>query len=166
MYTFTIKSRPPACVVYTAVKEHTCVGYNLWVIPAHSGLLVIERVLYEHLANRLREIHLVVSHMPATPSLCTNPSHFVQKGSSITTSIPPPSPPPLLPLTTIKTPFSQLDIDSIMRLAHPPPELVPITDLRLIALLHPRLEIVRANPARIQLTEQAYELFHFGLLDG
>lgn len=52
-----------------------------------------------------------------------------------------------------------------MRLAHPPSQPVPSLHPRLVPLdRHPRPEIVRAHPARIQLREQREELAHLGLL--
>lgn len=51
-----------------------------------------------------------------------------------------------------------------MRLAHPLAELVPVADSRLVAVLHPRPEIVGAYPARVHLAEEADELLRLGLL--
>lgn len=67
---------------------------------------------------------------------------------SITASILPPRPPPLLPLPAIKLLLSQLPINLIMRLTHPFPKLVSTLRPHLI-LRHPDLEIGRADPAWI-----------------
>lgn len=79
----------------------------------------------------------------------------------------PPIPPPLLPKSTVKNRLAQLLIHLIMRLAHPPPKLLPPTDLRLVAprgLSHPVPEILSAHPAGIQLREDVQEGAHLGLL--
>lgn len=51
-----------------------------------------------------------------------------------------------------------------MRLTHPPPEIIPIAHARLVAIFHPRPEIVGARPARVHFAEQANELLCFALL--
>ena len=51
-----------------------------------------------------------------------------------------------------------------MRLTHPLAKLIPIAHPRLITVLHPRPEIVRARPARVHLAEQADELLCLALL--
>lgn len=77
---------------------------------------------------------------------------------SITPSILPARPPPLFPLIAIETALTQLDINRIMRLAHPLAKLVSAADPRVIAVFHPRPEIVRAHPTRVHLSEQVDEL--------
>ncbi len=52
-----------------------------------------------------------------------------------------------------------------MGLTHPPSQPLPPLHPRFIPLQsHPRLEILRARPARIQFREKSEELAHFGLL--
>lgn len=52
-----------------------------------------------------------------------------------------------------------------MRLAHPPPKLLPTTHPRLVPMRgHPTPEIVRADPAGIHFAEEGEEGFGFGLL--
>lgn len=83
--------------------------------------------------------------------------------TSITPTILPPRPPPLLPKPTIKLLLPQLPVNLIMRLTHPPPKLLPPTQLRLIPptrVRHPRPEIVRAHPARVQLGKEPQEALH------
>ena len=54
-----------------------------------------------------------------------------------------------------------------MRLAHPAPQPLPPLHARLVAPpRHPRPEVVRAHPTRVQRREQAQELPHVGLLRG
>lgn len=84
--------------------------------------------------------------------------------SSITPPILPTRAPPLLPPITIKRTLAQLRINSIMRLAHPAPKLVPVAHFRLVALSHPGAEVVRAHPARVHLAEKRHELFRVALL--
>ena len=68
----------------------------------------------------------------------------------ITPPILPPRPPPLLPLRAIKLLLSKLLINIIMRLAHPLSKL--LSALRPYFILrHPVLEILGADPTRIQL---------------
>jgi hypothetical protein len=50
-----------------------------------------------------------------------------------------------------------------MRLAHPPPKLIPAARAHLIPL-HESLEILRAHPARVQLAQQPHEGLDIGLL--
>ena len=51
-----------------------------------------------------------------------------------------------------------------MRLTHPPPKVIPIAHPRLIAVFHPRSEIIGARPARVHFAEQGEELLCFALL--
>ena len=51
-----------------------------------------------------------------------------------------------------------------MRLAHPAPKLLSIAHARLIALLHPRAEIIGAHPARVHFAEEPEELLGLDLL--
>ena len=81
-----------------------------------------------------------------------------QRYFSITSPIFPARPPPLFPLIAIETALAQLDINRIMRLAHPLAKLVSAADPRLVAVFHPRPEIVGAHPARVHLSEQCDEL--------
>lgn len=77
--------------------------------------------------------------------------------SSFTPTILPPSSPPLLPKPTIKLLLPKLPINLIMRLAHPPPKLLPTLQFGLIPstrMRHPCLEIIRTYPARVQLREE------------
>lgn len=86
---------------------------------------------------------------------------------SITPPIPPPTPPPLLPPPALKLPLPQLPIDLVMRLAHPPAQRLPPLHPRPVAPRpHPRLEILRARPARVQARKEGQELLHLGLLGG
>lgn len=82
----------------------------------------------------------------------------------ITPTILPTSAPSFLPFITIETALAQLDINRIMRLTHPLAKLIPVADPRLIAILHPRPEIVGAHPARVHFAEQADELLRLHLL--
>ena len=86
--------------------------------------------------------------------------------ASITAPILPPGPPSFLPLITIKGFFPQLHIHRVVRLAHPPPEFVPIAYFRLVPIFHPRAEVIRAHPAGINFAEQPDELLRLGLLHG
>ena len=88
--------------------------------------------------------------------------HFSTRSSRITPPILPPRPPPLLPLPTIKLLLPQLDINRIMRLAHPLPKLAATANARCIDL-HPVLEVLGAHPARVQLAERAQERGCLGL---
>lgn len=83
---------------------------------------------------------------------------------STTPSILPARPPSLLPLVAVKAALAQLLVDRIMRLAHPPAELVSVAHARLVAVLHPRPEIVRAYPAGVHLAKEADELLRLALL--
>lgn len=91
---------------------------------------------------------------------------FFHTARSATPPIPRPSPPPLLQAhrPTIKRLLPQLDIDLIMRLTHPthqpPPPRQPLSLKRILPPPHPRLEILRAVPARVEPAEQGQELFH------
>jgi hypothetical protein len=51
-----------------------------------------------------------------------------------------------------------------MRLTHPPPKVVPVAHPRLVAVFHPRSEVVGARPARVHFAEQADKLLRFALL--
>lgn len=82
----------------------------------------------------------------------------------ITPTILPTSAPSFLPFIAIETALAQLDINRIMRLAHPLAKLIPIADPRLIAVLHPRSKIVGAHPTRVHLAKQADELLRLHLL--
>jgi hypothetical protein len=88
--------------------------------------------------------------------------HFSTTSSRITPPILPPRPPPLLPLPTIKLLLPQLNINRIMRLAHPLPKLAATAHARCIDL-HPLLEVLGAHPARVQLAERAQERGCLGL---
>ena len=100
---------------------------------------------------------------------CLTRSSLIAKASlvhrSIAAPVLPACPPPLLPPSTIKALLAQLHINRIMRLAHPPSELVSIAHPRLIALLHPFSEIIGADPAWVHLAEQADELLRLDLSD-
>lgn len=88
---------------------------------------------------------------------------------SIASPILPPGPPPLLPEAAVKLLLPQLAIDGVVRLAHPVAELGAAGEPRLVApsrLVHPRAEIVRAHPARVQAREEVQERAHLGLLLG
>lgn len=76
----------------------------------------------------------------------------------------PASPPSFFPLVAIEAALPQLHVDRVMRLAHPPPEVVPAAHAGLVPVLHPRPEIVGARPARVHFAEQADELLGFALL--
>jgi hypothetical protein len=103
----------------------------------------------------------------ARPCLYIYKSLQQTPSQSITSPILPPRPPPLLPLSTLKHILSQFPINLIMRLTHPPPEHISPLQARLIPLrLHPRLEIVGADPARVKLGEEREELRHLRLVLG
>jgi len=73
---------------------------------------------------------------------------------SVALAVLPARPPALLPSIAVESTLAQLDIDRVMRLAHPSSELSPVADSRLMALLHPVLEVACAHPARIHLSKQ------------
>jgi len=64
----------------------------------------------------------------------------------------------LLPSIAIKLLLPKLDIDRIVGFTHPPPKFLSITDLRLVAALHPGLKVIGTNPTRIVLAEQVDKL--------
>lgn len=82
----------------------------------------------------------------------------------------PPSPPPLLPPSTIKFLLAQFLIHLIMRLAHPSPQRLTTLHARRMApaslrsIGHPVLEIRRTRPARVELTHEREEGAHVALL--
>lgn len=84
--------------------------------------------------------------------------------ASVASSILPACPPPLFPFVAIKHRLSELDIDSIVRLTHPPAKLVSVAHFRRIPTAHPRPEVISTHPARVQFSEQCHELFRFRLL--
>ena len=95
-------------------------------------------------------------------------THTTQNPKSLITSpILPPRPPPLLPPPTIKFLLPQLPINLIMRLTHPLAQPLPPLHSWLVSPpAHPLLEILRADPAGIDLREQGEERAHVGLLLG
>lgn len=84
---------------------------------------------------------------------------------STTPPILPPCPPPLLPLTTIKHLLPQLPIHLVMRLAQPAAKLIPAPRLD---LLFPQigLEILGADPARVEFRKEMHKVLQIGLLLG
>jgi hypothetical protein len=98
--------------------------------------------------------------VPETPIQC----NLFRAIRSPTPPVLPPSPPSFFPFVTVKAALAQLLIDRIVRLTHPPPKVIPIAHSRLIAIFHPRPEIVGTRPARIHFAEQADELLRFALL--
>lgn len=80
----------------------------------------------------------------AMPS-CTNR----QSSKSITSSVLPARPPPLLPLVAVKHFLPKFHVDRVVSLAHPPSKLVSVADFWLVAILHPRSEVVCAYPTRV-----------------
>jgi len=70
---------------------------------------------------------------------------------SITFPIFPTRPPPLFPSITIKPLFSEFNINSIVRLAHPAAKLITRAHSRRIAVLfEPLLEVLRTCPTWIK----------------
>lgn len=67
---------------------------------------------------------------------------------SIASPILPPSPPPLLPLGTVKCRLPKLDIDFVVRLAEPVAELVSASSFN-VSLLDVLLEIFGADPTGV-----------------
>lgn len=82
---------------------------------------------------------------------------------SIATSVPRPRPPSLIPPPTIKRRLPKLDINLIMRPAHPLTQALPTLNLGRI-LGNVPLEILRADPARVELREEPHEGDHVVLL--
>lgn len=81
-----------------------------------------------------------------------------KRNVSTTSPILPPGPPPFLPPPAIEHVLAKFDIDSVMRLAHPPPKLFATADPRRISVTaHPLLEVPRAVPAWVQLREGRHE---------
>ena len=87
-----------------------------------------------------------------------------QAARSSTPPILPSSPPSFFPLVAVKAALSQLYVDRVVSLTHPPSKLVPIAHPGLVAVFHPRSEVVGTRPARVHLAEQADELLCFALL--
>ena len=99
-----------------------------------------------------------------TKSVCTDRR---RPAISITPPILPPSPPTFLPETTIEFLRPQLPIDSIMRFAHPRPEVRTSRKPWFVApvrLVHPRSKVIRTDPTRIQAREEFQKRAHFQLL--
>lgn len=89
---------------------------------------------------------------------------YLDARSSITSSILPTRPPSLFPLVAIKLALSQFHVDRIMGLAHPFPKFISVANSWLVAVPHPRPEVIRAYPTWVHLAEQPDELFCLSLL--
>lgn len=149
------------------MKQHIARGSCLRLLQIHS----MPCCRFVH--ARIKELRCHVVHITAgiqqqlqRPSIrystIPSPCHAlsIQTHNLITPSIPPAIPPPLLPKRTIKLLLPQLNIHRVMRPTHPPSKpLLRLQCLLHIAALffHPRLEILRAHPAGVQLREQAEE---------
>lgn len=90
--------------------------------------------------------------------------HVHRETSSITAPIFPSRPPPLFPSIAVELVLPKLDVDRIMRFAHPPTKLFSVAYSRLIAFFHPRSEVIGTYPTRIHLAEEIDELLRLNLL--
>lgn len=96
-----------------------------------------------------------------TPEYANPPLIFLQP--SVAPPIRRPRPPPLLPFGAIKHRLAKLPIDLVMRAAQPLAKLVTSTNLGLLAP-QVALEVLGADPARVQLGEEADEAQQVRLL--
>jgi hypothetical protein len=127
----------------------------------------VEMSKYQHMSREGGKKNEKKTFRQLQPHRRKSMIHHPQLQSSIAPPILPSSPPPLLPKPAIKLLLPQLSIHLIMRLAHPPPKLRPTAQPRLITptrMRHPRLEIIRAHPARVQPREQLEKPLHVPLL--
>lgn len=86
--------------------------------------------------------------------------------TSAASTVPPTCTPPLFPSVAIEDILPKLDVDSIVRVAHPAPKLVPVADLGLVVVPHPCSKVICADPARVHLPKKTDELLGFCLLGG
>jgi hypothetical protein len=75
---------------------------------------------------------------------------------SPTPPVTPPRPPPLLPPLAVKGRLPQLGIHLVVRLAKPPPKVVPRAHPRRVAR-YPRAKVLGARPARVQPRQRVHQ---------